>query len=449
MRLMGSPTTGQSGPARSRQVGNNVVMTTQYPSVSREPRRYEMIESPVSPDTKRRRIANGTYGPLRIEKGSLTPYSVNHRSDSLPRPEFMPKGHFAINAPPKPQRFGLTPHESSLTLPPLQTSAASDAAALANSVEAMVMSIPQINKVKVLGKISAPLNLPGPGSPLQATRGAIIAVDGVDRAAVDVVKNYLADFLARDHEHTVRIFEGSSVKPEALDTTFATCLQMITEWHGISDDVIKYITTLPPPIASPPLSPKSVPGTRMLSNFSTQESSKPEREAEMEASIVTTRPETPDRTSNSGPITGSPVIESKKSPTTACSFDFATKARPTPIAIIPQYQLSLTDAAASRCPIKDAYAPIDHWQWMATLWRGVVGPDITVVIKGVDNSGNNSPKEDGVKGAVVEIRLADARAVAVRMDQEGKISIGSLRRVGFEIGEWLRAFNEVEGRRNI
>ena len=103
-----------------------------------------------------------------------------------------------------------------------------------------------------------------------------------------------------------------------------------------------------------------------------------------------------------------------------------------PIALVPMYQLSLTDVFASRVPIADAYAPVDHWQWMATLWRGVVGPDVTVAVGRGDGG--------GVKGGV-EIRLGDAKAILVR---EG-VGEGVLRRVGFEVGEWVRGLGE--GRR--
>ncbi len=48
-------------------------------------------------------------------------------------------------------------------------------------------------------------------------------------------------------------------------------------------------------------------------------------------------------------------------------------------------------------------------------------------------------------GAVVEVRLEDARAVIVRGEREGGVAEGGLRRVGFEIGEWVRGWEEREG----
>ena len=86
---------------------------------------------------------------------------------------------------------------------------------------------------------------------------------------------------------------------------------------------------------------------------------------------------------------------------------------------------------------------------MATLWRGIVGPDITVIVKDAASADN---KEDagrpGGAGTGVEVRLADARAILVRSGDSG-VPDGALRRVGFEVGEWVRGIGERErdGRR--
>ncbi|KAI9877733.1 MAG: hypothetical protein M1823_007059, partial [Watsoniomyces obsoletus] len=39
-------------------------------------------------------------------------------------------------------------------------------------------------------------------------------------------------------------------------------------------------------------------------------------------------------------------------------------------------------------PIVDSYSPLAHWQWLATLWRGCIGPDVSVVIKSTAVSGD-------------------------------------------------------------
>lgn len=52
----------------------------------------------------------------------------------------------------------------------------------------------------------------------------------------------------------------------------------------------------------------------------------------------------------------------------------------------------------------------------------------------------------GGGNAAVEVRLEDARAVIVRGEREGGVGEGGLRRVGFEIGEWVRGWEEREER---
>lgn len=50
----------------------------------------------------------------------------------------------------------------------------------------------------------------------------------------------------------------------------------------------------------------------------------------------------------------------------------------------------------------------------------------------------------GNAGVGVEVRLEDARAVIVRGERDGGVAEGGLRRVGFEIGEWVRGWEERE-----
>lgn len=79
------------------------------------------------------------------------------------------------------------------------------------------------------------------------------------------------------------------------------------------------------------------------------------------------------------------------------------------------------------------------------MWRGIVGPDVTVAVeqeglvepKGQQGRGK-SGAGDGGKAGDVDVRLEDSRAVVVRVEKGGKVGEGALRRVGFEVGEWVR-----------
>ncbi|MCJ1356756.1 MAG: hypothetical protein MMC33_006752 [Icmadophila ericetorum] len=464
---MGSPPRNNDRFRGSRAVSQTHTTSQRHPHPD---------EEPLSTETKRRRFGNGHYMPVNVQN-QQTPYTSNFsRRESLPCSDFMTKSHFAMQAPPRPHQPGYPPQHP-LTLPPLKTSSESEATTQAKSVEAMVMSIPILNKIKVLAKISSPLRKPGPASPAFATRGAIIAVDGPDEEAVSAVIQYLSEFLSRDAEFTVRIWDTSAtvtlIQPEEM--TFATYLQLITHQHEISQEMIRHITTIP-------------------STSTQQQSHSQSRSSPSPISPKTTAPATP---------TTQRELRNRKSQnqnhnTTTITTNKKNSSPAIPIALIPTYQLSLTDTYASNIPITDSFAPIDHWQWLANVWRGTVGADVTIVVRsdrdgkrrasssGGDASGPLCSNTEGVKGngngnakakersgevdtspsqaknAVppssllhgiestisgpgkvgVENRLQDARALVLRAFGERE-----LRRVGFEVGEWVRGLSvEFSGR---
>lgn len=55
-----------------------------------------------------------------------------------------------------------------------------------------------------------------------------------------------------------------------------------------------------------------------------------------------------------------------------------------------------------------------------------------------------SPVMEGSRGGV-KIRLSDARAVVLEIDDEGKLGESALRRMRFEIGEWVRGLKRRKG----
>ena len=350
-----------------------------------------------------------------------------------------------------------SPYDESLRLPPLQTQGnhfgsipgrmdgQQRADSQARSVEAMVMTIPYINKIKVLSKISPPLAPPGPTSPVQNVRGAVIAVEGADYGLVAEVGSFIQEYMSKEPECLVRTWpaaaentknsngkaEMTGMDPPQMDITsqnssYVAYLSAIQTWHERSSDIVKFITTLPsssaaPVHSSPTVSPTTIPP---------------------EPNFPFTTPPTPPNT-NPQPTTAiSPLI---------------------PIALLPRgYSLTLSDTFASSIPINDAYAPVDHWQWMATLWRGIVGPDLTIYVKALDVGDREAVEELGRFGGV-ECRW-DVGAVVVRVGVPGSENGGTggrdggpagagkdganggvvrveektLRRLGFEVLEWVR-----------
>ncbi|KAL3960163.1 hypothetical protein ACCO45_005280 [Purpureocillium lilacinum] len=94
------------------------------------------------------------------------------------------------------------------------------------------------------------------------------------------------------------------------------------------------------------------------------------------------------------------------------------------------FSLTVSDRYACTMPIQDTYSPLDHWQWMASLWRGTVCPDLVVHVM---------PAEDEETGSrrVVELsrRLS---SILVKLPSGKEIDEGTERRIAFEVMEWMR-----------
>ncbi|KAI4127212.1 MAG: hypothetical protein LQ338_003331 [Usnochroma carphineum] len=404
---------------RNRDLSNSIsalgLATPRY-------KRPEDADFPMSPDAKRRRIMAVPHPGPRISSGPATPYAFPRRRESLPRPDFMNSPTFTMGPPPRPYQFAHRP-DPSLTLPPLHNASVSGDSGQAKSVEAMVMSIKTLNKIRILSKVSPPLANPSPASPAFETRGLIIAIDGQEAAAVEQMTAYLNTVLTPSY--AVKVFQppiltaedpqGNNTSSEATDTSstavnsLENCHLNMAKYLALSSQLKTYITTAHPEAftsaaSSPAVSPKSIP-------------------AKTRAAIGSTLAE--------------PASASNTTTTTLV-----------PIALVPSYQLTQTDASACRVPIDDNYAPTDHWQWMASMWRGVVGPDVTVAVEEVREKDSGKGKSGGAGAGAglsatggpgeVDVRLEDAGAVIVKVEKGRKVGEGALRRVGFEVGEWVR-----------
>ncbi|KAK8220287.1 hypothetical protein IWZ01DRAFT_425802, partial [Phyllosticta capitalensis] len=329
-----------------------------------EDRDVQML-SPLSPDAKRRRYNSG-YAPAsaRPVPGTPYPFPPDPRRQSLP----------AVRPEQQQQQQHHHP-DSSLTLPPLQTAAnansprpgtsAAPASAHPNaimtagadprSVEAIVMSMPFWGKLRILGKISPPYgtHTGSGGSPSSSLssgsgpRGAIIAVEGDDRAVVLQMAEWLRENLNRSGELDARVAEPPRGPPERsagdsndAEVSLGAYIALVAEWHAKNVEMVDFITGR----ASGGLSSSPPPSSP---NSSTAEAN----------NITST---------SSGAASPNGAAEAAASKT--------------PLLILPSFTLSAANAWAARIPIADAYSPADHWQWLATLWRGIVGPDVTVYV---------------------------------------------------------------------
>ncbi|KAG0646265.1 helicase 1 [Hyphodiscus hymeniophilus] len=391
-----------------------------------------------SPDLKRRRF--GTE-PQRVYPSSSSPVSYSapqpfsrnvvpmsatgYRSQKLPGPGGMlvrqsdtgpPSAQSPMIQQPRmqyPTRSAT--FDESLRLPPLQTQlvystpnatrphgSMDSRESQSRSVEAMVMTIPYVNKIKVLRKISPPLAAPGPTSPARDIRGAVIAVESADKALLEEIGAFVNEHLSKDSSCAIKTFTASFIShgiPLVADTemadaasphsrspdhrssqahgdtdSFVQYLSVISEWHQKSAEIVKYISTSPN-------------GHR---------------------------------------------DDKSPSPTSPLTRSF-------PVALVPHgFSLTTSDTFSLRIPINDSYAPVDHWQWMATLWRGVVGPDLTIYAKRVD-------KDEMDRCGGVEIR-EDCSAIIVRVTDSGNMDERTARRLGFEVMEFVRSMEGGFGR---
>ena len=265
----------------------------------------------------------------------------------------------------------------------------------------MVMTIPYVNKIKVLRKIAPPLAQPGPTSPAQDIRGAVIAVESAEKALLEEIGTFINEHLCKDPSCATKTWVASPPSnheiPPALDTEmtdaethpkslvrrpsefvdtnpFVEYLSIISEWHKKSAEIIEYITTT---LNTPPAN--------------------------------------------------------------QASLSSSSNAKTLPVALIQRgFSLTTSDTFALRIPINDSYAPVDHWQWMATLWRGIVGPDLTIYAKRVD-------KDEVERCGGVEIR-EDCAGIIVRVTDCGNMDEKTARRLGFEVIEFVRSMEGGFGR---
>lgn len=374
-----------------------------------ESRARRFQEEDHAPDVKRRRVSH----QLQYDHRDRSPETTYPMS-----PYTRPELHHPSPLPMiQPQRFGSipsSPHpDLSLRLPPLKTTTPMTPLtpfSQDGSVEATVMTIPFLNKIKVLAKISPPL-LPSFRDSTSTTlyRGPVISIDGQDPHLVQIAVDFLDRLLQKESKYSVRIFPGPEAPdPSQIgDAVMNDYIDKISAWHRISDDVntfIKIESTRSSPDADSASSSSVSPKTIFPKSGTLQLNSPPNSSEDSE---------------------GSPVQQLQPAP---------QDHSPTPIALVPRYQLTTADAFACSIPIQDSYTPLDHWQWMASLWRGCIGPDITVYIRECTKD-----ELDRAGGNPVEVRLQDARTVILRKvaGTPRELEEKALKRVGFEIEDFL------------
>ncbi|KAI0518355.1 hypothetical protein F5B22DRAFT_645121 [Xylaria bambusicola] len=292
-------------------------------------------------------------------------------------------------------------------------------------------SVPQkwtfLFKLDVLRSISPPLRPPGQGGPHFDTRGPIIAVEGAPTQMLKDVAAVIERALSVSAEFAVRVWSedtsttiahsspephasssGSSEannnnnkeggvhggntaalqkKSSSLISPIANYVARILKWHKTSEDLIRYITSFPPD----------------------------------------------QHASGSSDGNGASSIASPSNHASSPSHRL-------PVAIISDgYSLTFSDRYASALHVNDAYRPDDHWQWVATMWRGVVGADLTVYVKRPADDGPGSGNGAG------SVEIACPGVMVLRVPDAGRVDEKLERRLGFEIAEWVRGGSFTTG----
>ncbi|KAL9624949.1 MAG: hypothetical protein Q9160_000996 [Pyrenula sp. 1 TL-2023] len=443
-------------------------------------------------------------GPPVTARGVPPPPNITVRHH--PRP---PPPSSANNADP------------SLTLPPLQTSGVSGppsarqqqrrASAVAveatsgsgsssrDHVERAVREIPVLHKIKTLARAAPPLSSSNPSvasfDQCEGVPGAVLAVEGSDAEDVNHLTEYLTEFLLKDGSFEVKRFQGPTLLQRSTfagsevaverenvgqdaDTQHEMTVQYlngIAEWHEVSRELVRFIC--------PPARKRLGDTNKSIQKEGEGEGEKdnsanPEKalardtdidiDMDIDKETETTQQE---QRESSGSISPKTVPTAPRPPPTA---SIATNIPPSPppmgppspsaldgkrpIALIPTYQLSTSDAAASSIPCLDTYTPNDHWQWVAALFRGCVGPDVTIVVRetefeeeskerdgmpvevrlGGSSGGGGAARDGGKRGGTGEINAVVVRkGRGERFEGTGK-GERALRRVGFEVVEFLR-----------
>ncbi|KAH6613355.1 hypothetical protein F5144DRAFT_607270 [Chaetomium tenue] len=342
---------------------------------------------------------------------------------------------------------------------------AAEQRAHARSIEAMVMSIPFVNKLRVLERISPPLGpVPlsegmygsggGGGGGVNAKRGPVIAVEGPDarlvRAVAVVVERALRAAAAAEggragwevkcwgedaqpagvmvpsrrqpqrgsvgggEEKDVVMGESGAshttiAAPAANANTnhFTAYLRTTGDWHAKSAEIVDFITN---PSTSSSSSSAPARETRLstssaatvnttassssssATNSATTDPNKTEPEPDSDSTprpskaMSTTQQRHPLPSGSSPKNKNTNINNTNANNTNTTTSNTTTPTAPPttprfPIAFLPSgFSLTLADRFACTVPIADAYAPVDHWQWMATLWRGVVGADLVIYV---------------------------------------------------------------------
>jgi HMG box factor len=426
----------------SRPISGGLHGPSQYPYPPPAQRNFHRRGSPPPPPLIPYHASQESMGRSSISPAAGSPRSSI--SGMGPPPRTFASTRNGLHAYPptpltaqNPTDLPLHPRRESETLRLLPL--ISPGSGESRSVEAMVKSMPYLAKIKLLRRIANPHRPTSPASPGFRVRGSIITVEGDDKQCIESVLRHLADSLQRFDDFDVQVLTGP--KDPNGKVKLMDFLHEVAAWHEKTREMISFITGVKT-------------GSENASEKATLETSKSQADSrgadKMDVDDGKEQDLGEGEVDEAGSHTGSQdsrrtlrsrELERKGEEMQQSIEHEHEKVRKIPLLLISNYILHASDVWASAIPIDDAYSPSDHWQWVATLWRGIVGADITIYVKGMNNEEPKSAiSAENWSSAkpMVEIR-DDIGALIVKTEKEGKVDDGAVRRVAFEVGEWVRA----------
>lgn len=339
-------------------------------------------------------LSRGTAGLMQQQKQAVTmmPLSAQYPSHQEAGVPLQPiatepqpaRRNVGIKLPPiqtigldylsQQRRFSNVPPKTAMTVTP--------------SARAQAVPFPDWHKLGILNSVARPMRTK-PGD----LRGVVIAVEGNHAEAARSIADWLGKHLARTidigvNEHkavqNIHLMDGPTISEKVLNQE--RLFEVVKNWHAKNRHVHQILT-----------SPPTERGATQKDGHKKQE-----------------------------PATGDRAKGAASTP----------KADQLPSAVIfRNYLLSATDAAARQLKLADLYGANAHWSWTACLWRGMIGPDLVIYISDTDARDVNS-----IDVLEYPKTFIVTRCRAPWASVEGSVcgvQPGALRRLGFEVLEWL------------
>lgn len=268
----------------------------------------------------------------------------------------------------------------------------------------------------MLRAISPPLKNSSGGLPSFEVRGPLIALEGASPGILKDITSVVEKALSVSEECSVRIW-GDAESVTSSEVSQAADLLNFTnpvakfqvemlKWHRMSEDLVHYMTHFPTSRVDQPVKGRAGGGDDM------------DKSSSLGGSTV--------NTSSHREISSGGESSSRKLPVAVLSAG---------------YSLTASDRSAAALHIADAYRPDDHWRWVATMWRGIVGPDLVVyVMRCTELEMRVNQVVEFANAGVLVVRIPESATGGGGSGSEAAAVVDERleRRLGFEIMEWVR-----------